>query len=114
VTTPSNNSISNNNKGPNQSTDQGQYDIDISNGTGLDNIFWNNNVRPPIGVYHICVETQSFISSITNDNPVIFIIQVRQPRRAPQVFTKTLTISIDRLNTCDSSKSSFVTSITYQ
>jgi len=93
VRTPSGKTISRKNKGPSNNTDQGQFGMEVTSGTGSEEIFWNKDIVPPSGTYSVCAEPYNFVPTISVSNRVTFTVQVRTPPSKIKTFTKNITSS---------------------
>jgi hypothetical protein len=112
VITPSGKSIMFQNKGPSVNTDQGQLDHDDQNGTGPENVFWNQTA--PSGIYHICFNEYVFSPPASNTNPITAVFQIRKPRAEIQTLIKK-SVNGARLSTtlCNPGQATYVGSVNY-
>lgn len=114
VTTPNNNNIYWDNKGPSASTDGGFLDLDDEVGTGPESIYWpNDGPDPPNGDYSVCFQSYNFTLPISAQNPVSARATVRLPSGATLQGTKTFTSPTPLTNQCTSSSAGFIGTFTY-
>lgn len=113
VKTPLGKMISRMNKGPNNSTDCGQFGVDITSGMGAENIFWSNDTIPPTGLYYICAVPYYFSPSVSTYNPVTFTVEARTPPSKVQIYTRTMRSSSNDYNSCDNFSDMLITSFAY-
>ncbi len=113
VKTPSGKFISRKNKGPGNSTDQGQFALEIADGTGPEDIFWDENTIPPPGNYSVCAEPYYFSPAVDFINPVTFTVQVRTPPSKIKILKKNMTQSGGSDLLCDRFSNTFVTTFQY-
>lgn len=112
VTTPNSKTIYHRNRGPTIDTDYGTLDIDDKTDTGPGNIFWNKNVTPPVGTYHVCFQRYSISATVLR--PITATVEVRKPLLATQTYRNTFTTHSEPLrNYCSPSLDTFVVSINY-
>ena len=110
VATPSGNIISFRNPGPDIRTDRGQMDLQDAKGTGPEHVFWQANVTPPAGTYHLCFGISSFDPPPSQTLPVRYSITVTRPSEPPLRFVGTYTSDVP-IGTCDFAKPGYVASI---
>jgi uncharacterized protein YfaP (DUF2135 family) len=114
VKTPTGNTISYNNTGPSQSTDQGQLDKDDRNGTGPENVFWpKGGFIPPKGVYYVCFEPYHFNPNITSQDPISVTVKIMRSNKNNLVVTQNFTSTIKNGYDCDASSKTLLISFTY-
>lgn len=113
VRTPSGKVISQNNKGPSASTDQGALDQDSTN-RGPENIFWDptNAVTPPSGTYYVCFETTSF-TYIAAWFTLTVTIRITFSSGATIVLSKQITATQKNSFNCNSSANTLIGSFNY-
>lgn len=113
VRTPAGKTISRNNKGPSNNTDQGQFAAEVTSGTGSEEIFWNTDIKPPTGTYYICAEPYNFVPAISTNNRVTFTVQVRTPPSKIRTFTKNITSSSTNNLACSHTSNTLVATFPY-
>lgn len=114
VNTPNNNSISFHNRGPSAATDQGQLDVDDTVGTGPENVFWQNGSSvPPNGVYDVCFEPYSFVTSASVSNPIVVIVRIVRSVSSTLIFTRNFTSTQTSSYECTSNSSNLLGSFSY-
>jgi uncharacterized protein YfaP (DUF2135 family) len=114
VTTPNSHTISYMNTGPSSSTDQGQLDVDNTNTTGPENIFWSNNSSvPPSGVYYVCFEQYRFNPNATVSNPIVATVTIMRSTNTTLTFTRNFTSYQTDYYTCNSYSNTLLGSFTY-
>jgi uncharacterized protein YfaP (DUF2135 family) len=116
VETPNSNIIYWGNAGPSSSTDQGQLDVDNTNGTGPENVFWSNNTSssvPPTGVYNVCFSQYAFNPNASSIYPITARVTVVGSGNTTLTFTRTFTSYYFNYNHCGSSSGGFLGSFTY-
>jgi hypothetical protein len=113
VTTPSGNTIYWNNMGPGPGTDQGQMERNDTTGIGPENIFWSTGTSPPMGTYHVCLETTLFAPAPDTGAPLTGTVRVQLANSAPVTFSKTYTQGSTINGTCSPALDTFVMSVDF-
>ncbi|MCP3166180.1 hypothetical protein LZ199_25070 [Myxococcus sp. QH3KD-4-1] len=112
VITPTSKRIFYNNKGPNEDTDFGQFDVDDRTGDGPENIFWASDRSPPRGTYNICLRVGAFNPSPSPAAPVNYNVRVRRPGQPDLDFAGVVTQSRS-VQLCLPTEPAYVGSISY-
>lgn len=114
VATPNNKIIFYDNSGPSSATDQGELDVDNTNGTGPENVFWSNSGSvPPTGIYYVCFSQYSFNPNATLTYPITATVRVMRSANSTLIFTKTFTSYYQNYTACNSNSSGLLGSFSY-
>ena len=114
VRTPNNKVIFYNVTGPSPATDQGILDVDNTNGTGPENVFWSNSSSvPPYGTYYVCFEPYDFLPHISPAFPVAVTVTVARSTNTPLTFQRNFTSEQKNGYACGPGLTSLMGSFTY-